>query len=432
MAHLNRRLPRQSRNWRTQHHESGNLVFSHRSSFFVFHCEKHICCSSEHYAKELSLIEKSAQQEIIGGRHVRSVLSHDQGTLSCHAKPGVPFPEPQPQEALASLIYGVSKGKGFIVITGEVGVGKTTVLRSYLEKIDQRFHRIIYIFNSNLSFKGLLDTIYQELDLERKSDDEVEMVNELHRMMIEEYKQSRRLVLLIDEAQNMPVKTLENLRMLSNLETSTEKLLQIVLVGQPELEQILDRNELRQLKQRIAVHSVILPLTRREGINYIKHRLGKVAPKNAVIFTRATLRKIVKHARGCPRTINILCDNALITGFGISKKPVNSGIVREVIADLEGKRLGFFWKRVLAPAAATFLLIGFFCLAPYKSVVLSAVKGYVISASPQVSVAMSETKPSVGLQWPYRWRKKSPLPRFSMLNNMSLSLARFARAHRDH
>jgi general secretion pathway protein A len=308
------------------------------------------------------------------------------------------FLSPSHKEAMASLIYGVSKGKGFIVITGEVGVGKTTVLRSYLEKIDQRFHRIIYIFNSNLSFKGLLDTIYHELDLERKTDDVVKMVNDLHRMMIEEYKQSRRLVLLIDEAQNMPVKTLENLRMLSNLETSTEKLLQIVLVGQPELEQILDRSELRQLKQRIAVHSVILPLTRREGINYIKHRLGKVAPKNALIFTRGSLKKIVRHAKGCPRTINILCDNALITGFGLGKRPVNSHIVREVIADLEGKTLGFFWKRVFAPAAATFLLLGLFWLAPYWSSIMPTVKEYVLSVGPPVSVAMSEIKPDAGLQ----------------------------------
>ena len=307
------------------------------------------------------------------------------------------FLSPSHKEALASLIYGVSKGKGFIVITGEVGVGKTTVLRSYLEKIDQRFHRIIYIFNSNLSFKGLLDTIYKELDLERNTDDEVEMVNDLHRLMIEEYKQSRRLVLLIDEAQNMPVKTLENLRMLSNLETSTEKLLQIVLVGQPELEQILDRTELRQLKQRIAVHSVILPLTRCQGINYIKHRLGKVAPKNALIFTRGALRKIVKHAKGCPRTINILCDNALITGFGLSKKPVNAHIVREVIADLDGKPLGFFWKRVLAPAAATFLLLGLFWVAPHSTFILSTIKNHVTSVGPRLSVAMSKTKPSPDL-----------------------------------
>jgi general secretion pathway protein A len=308
------------------------------------------------------------------------------------------FLSPSHKEALASLIYGVSKGKGFIVITGEVGVGKTTVLRSYLEKIDQRFHRIIYIFNSNLSFKDLLDTIYQELDLERKTDDVVKMVNDLHRMMIEEYKQSRRLVLLIDEAQNMPVKTLENLRMLSNLETNKEKLLQIVLVGQPELEQILNRRELRQLKQRIAVHCVILPLTRREGINYIKHRLGKVSPKNALIFTRGALRKIVRHAKGCPRTINILCDNALITGFGLGKKPVNSQIVREVIADLDGKELGFFWKRVFAPAAAALLLLGLFWLAPYRSSILPAIKEHVLSPGPQVSVAMTETKPSTGLQ----------------------------------
>ena len=210
------------------------------------------------------------------------------------------FLSPSHKEAMASLIYGVSKGKGFVVITGEVGTGKTTVLRSYLEKINQSFNRIIYIFNSNLSFKGLLDTIYQELDLERKTDDVVKMVNDLHCIMIEEFKKGRKLVLLIDEAQNMPVKTLENLRMLSNLETTTEKLIQIVLVGQPELEQILNRRELRQLKQRIAMHSVILPLTRREGVEYIRHRLGKVAPKNAVIFTRWALKKIVKHAKGSP------------------------------------------------------------------------------------------------------------------------------------
>jgi len=308
------------------------------------------------------------------------------------------FLSPSHKEALASLIYGVSKGKGFVVITGEVGTGKTTVLRSYLEKINQSFNRIIYIFNSNLSFKGLLDTIYRELDLERTTDDVVTMVNDLHRMMIEEYRKNRKLVLLIDEAQNMPLKTLENLRMLSNLETTTEKLIQIVLVGQPELEEILNRRELRQLKQRIAVHCVILPLTRREGVDYIKHRLGKVSPKNASIFTRGALKKIVKHAKGSPRTMNILCDNALITGFGCGKKPVNSRIVREVIADIDGKNLGFFWKRVFAPAAATLFLLSLFWIAPYKSLILSTIKEHVLSASPQISAAMSEPKPSADLQ----------------------------------
>jgi general secretion pathway protein A len=187
--------------------------------------------------------------------------------------------------------------------------------------------KIVYIFNSNVSFRGLLKTIFQELGLDAGPDHiKFEMVNRLHHVMIEEYKQQNTVVLIIDEAQNMPLETLENLRMLSTLETSTDKLIQIVLVGQPEFEQMLDQPKLRQLKQRVAVRSTIYPFTREESLKYIQHRLAMAsAEKKNRIFTRAALRKIIKNAEGIPRIINILCDNALVTGFGYKKNGSQEG-----------------------------------------------------------------------------------------------------------
>ncbi|MDO9125066.1 MAG: AAA family ATPase, partial [Deltaproteobacteria bacterium] len=170
------------------------------------------------------------------------------------------------RQAFGAIIWGVSQKKGFIAVTGDVGVGKTTILRYYLETVDRQLLKIIYLFNANVSFPGLLKTIYKELGLESGTDDMVEMVNHLHEILIEEYKQGRSVLLIIDEAQNMPVETLENLRMLSNLETSTDKLIQIVLIGQSEFEEKLNQNELRQLNQRIAIRSRILPLTEKESI----------------------------------------------------------------------------------------------------------------------------------------------------------------------
>jgi general secretion pathway protein A len=243
------------------------------------------------------------------------------------------------REAFASIIYSIEKKNGFIVIIGEAGVGKTTILRAYLEQTDKHRMKIVYIFNSNVTFKGLLKMIFQELGLDVGPDDIFEMVNRLHHVMIEEYRQQNTVVLIVDEAQNMPLETLENLRMLSTLETSTDKLIQIVLVGQPEFEQMLDQPKLRQLKQRVAVRSTIYPFTREESLKYIQHRLAKVSTEQKnPIFTRAALRKIIKKAKGIPRIINILCDNALVTGFGYKKKRVNKRVVKEIVADLDGKR----------------------------------------------------------------------------------------------
>jgi general secretion pathway protein A len=281
------------------------------------------------------------------------------------------FLSPSHKEALGSIIYGVQHRKGFVSITGEVGVGKTTILRSYLEQVDRRKLKIIYIFNSNVSFLGLLKTICQELDKTPCSDSDFELVNQLHEVLIEVYKKGFNVVLIIDEAQNMPVKTLENLRMLSNLETSTDKLIQIVFSGQPEFERMLGMEELRQLRQRVAVKATILPLTAEESLAYIHHRLAKVSAGNSSIFTDGALKKIVMEGRGIPRVINIICENAFITALGYQKKQINSQIVREVIADFAGgeKKRGF--RAIVVFLSIILVLICFLLVYLYKDAVVA-------------------------------------------------------------
>jgi len=258
--------------------------------------------------------------------------------------PSFLYLSPGHKEALASIIYGVEKKKGFVLIVGAVGVGKTTILRAYLEKTEKSRLRTIYLFNSNISYANLLRYIFRELGVVPESDEVCEMVNQLHQLLINEYKDGRNVLLLIDEAQNMPADTLENLRMLSNLETSTEKLIQIVFSAQPEFEKTLALDELKQLKQRIAVKAVIAPLSREEGLQYIHHRLKKASDKESIIFTPGALKEIVKNAEGIPRVINVLCDNCLISAFGYSKKKVSLGVVKEITRDFGmGKPLLTRW-----------------------------------------------------------------------------------------
>lgn len=263
------------------------------------------------------------------------------------------------KEALASIIYGVEKRKGFILITGAVGVGKTTILRAYLEKADAQHLKTIYLFNANISYLNLLKYIFAELNITPQSNEVSDLVNQLHQRLLYDYREGRNILLVIDEAQNMPVDTLENLRMLSNFETDTEKLIQIVFCAQSEFEKTLSLDELKQLKQRIAVKATISPLTREEGITYIHHRLKTAGDKDCIIFTDGALNQIVQASRGIPRVINVLCDNSLITAFGYGKKRVGSGIVREITRDfgLENPlyvRCGVFLLMLLLIAAAFF------------------------------------------------------------------------------
>ncbi len=301
---------------------------------------------------------------------------------------------PSHKEALAAIIYGIEQRKGFITITGAVGVGKTTILRSYLEAAEKSRLKIIYIFNAKLTFEGLLKTIYQELNLPIEGDDVAEMVNRLYEVLIEEYKQDSTVVLVVDEVQNMPIDTLESLRMISNLETSRDKLIQIVLVGQPEFVEELNIDRLRQLKQRLAVRSTILPLTKEESLEYVKFRLQKAGAPTASVFAASALKTIVNKAGGIPRVLNILCDNALVTGFGYHKKPVTKKIVREIIADFEDSKRSSL-RRLWLPAAVAIavILIGVLWVLSRQPIIFGKVWGRVFHAQMTQESAVREARP---------------------------------------
>jgi general secretion pathway protein A len=274
------------------------------------------------------------------------------------------------KQALSSIIYGIEKRKGFVAITGGVGVGKTIIIRAYLEKATNAGLKVIYLFHANVSFEDLVRTIYREFELEPATTDLIEMVDGLHLALIELYRQGKTVVIIIDEAQNMPIETLENLRMLSNLETPTEKLIQVVLVGQTELEELLEKHELRQLNQRIAIRARIAPLSAQESYAYIEHRLSVAGLDKPPIFSKGALDIIVKEANGVPRRLNVLCDNVLITGFGYQKNPVTASIAREVVTDFAAKQRQppvWRWKVAALVGVAVFLaFVVILSLSPYR------------------------------------------------------------------
>jgi general secretion pathway protein A len=266
------------------------------------------------------------------------------------------FLSPSHNEAFSSISHGIEQHKGLVAVTGEVGVGKTTILRSYLEGTDPARIRIVYIFNAALSFGKLMKQIVSELGIPVVDKDIRDLIDSLFLYLIDEYKNGHRVVLIIDEAQNLPVETLVRFRMLSNRETSQEKLLQVILVGQPEFENKLNLPELRELKERIAIRCRIDALQPDESFAYIQHRLMKASSFHNPVFTKDALKRIVKESRGIPRIINVVCDNALITAFGYQRNPVDGKIIKEVIKDLRGGKPGvsFRWRYVLVPALVVF------------------------------------------------------------------------------
>jgi type II secretory pathway predicted ATPase ExeA len=217
------------------------------------------------------------------------------------------------EEALAALEYGIEAGKGFIVITGEVGAGKTTLIRHYLARVGDRLRSAV-VFNTGLSPDELLAAIAEdlgappiELPATRKR-----LIDAINAILIEEFEARRGVVIFIDEAQNLPIESLEILRMLSNLETETEKLLQIVLIGQPELQEILARPDLAQLRSRVAVTYHLQPMSEEETGAYIAHRIAEAHPARPVVFAPKAVRRIHRYADGVPRLINILADQSLV------------------------------------------------------------------------------------------------------------------------
>jgi general secretion pathway protein A len=253
-------------------------------------------------------------------------------------------------EAYANLHYGIEAKKGFIVITGEVGTGKTTLLRKLLHSLENTVHSV-FIFNTCLSFQELLQVTLQDLGLAPTSTSKVTMLEQLNDYLIKQLKQSHNVTMLIDEAQDLSDEVLENLRLLSNLETDREKLLQIVLMGQPELETKLDQIRLRQLKQRVALRCRLGPLKDEEVGPYIDFRLRTARYEGTNLFHHDAVRQISFYSKGIPRLINIICDNALLISYAESKKLVSADTIKEVARDLRIASEGHVSKidNVLAP-----------------------------------------------------------------------------------
>ncbi|HEV8343608.1 MAG TPA: AAA family ATPase [Candidatus Binatia bacterium] len=238
------------------------------------------------------------------------------------------------QEAFATLHYGIEAKKGFIVITGEAGTGKTTLLRKLMRNLEATTHSV-FIFNTQLNFTELLQLILRGLDLEPQEDNGLAMTEGLNRYLIEQFKQQRVVSVLIDEAQNLSDETLEGLRLLTNLETDKEKLLQIVLMGQPELEAKLDQPALRQLKQRVVLHCRLAPLKDNEVGPYIDFRLRIAGYEGEPLFDAVAVQRIALYSGGIPRLINTICDNALLIAYASGQKRVAADMIKETADDLQ-------------------------------------------------------------------------------------------------
>ncbi len=241
------------------------------------------------------------------------------------------------EEALAHLSYAMGQGDGFVEITGEVGTGKTTLCRVFLENLKEDTEAA-YIFNPKLDSIQLLKAINDEFQINSHSNNTKDLIDTLNLFLIEKKTQGKKVILVIDEAQNLTKDVLEQLRLLSNLETATSKLLQIIMVGQPELGDMLDSYELRQLGQRITLSCHITPMTYKETGEYIRHRIGIASKKPSVKFTISGLRAIYKYSRGVPRLINIACDRALLTAFVTGQRKISGKIARDAIDELLGRR----------------------------------------------------------------------------------------------
>jgi general secretion pathway protein A len=240
------------------------------------------------------------------------------------------------EEAMAHLVYAISQGDGFVEITGEVGTGKTTLCRAVLENLDEHTEAA-YIFNPKLDSLQLLKAINDEFGVASNADSAKELIDALNAFLMKKRMEGTKVVLIIDEAQNLNKDVLEQLRLLSNLETTTSKLIQIILVGQPELGEMLDSHELRQLGQRITLSCYLTPLSYKETREYVAHRIQVASQKPEVSFTRGALRAIYRYSGGIPRLINISCDRALLTAYGLNRKKISGPIARASIRELAAR-----------------------------------------------------------------------------------------------
>lgn len=281
---------------------------------------------------------------------------------------------PKHKEVLAHLVYGLQENNGFLKIVGEVGTGKTMICRSFLRELRTDFN-IAYIFNPAINELELLQTINSELGLPGKSKSKKKLIDLLNAFLLEERGKGHRVVVIIDEAQDLEPKVMEQLRLLSNLETDTEKLIQIVLIGQPELEKVLAKDGLRQLRQRITIQWELLPLNLEETRGYIQHRLNVALGKGKVRFSRQAVETVYRFSRGIPRMINVICDRTLLIAYTEGTKKIIPEIVKTAVKDI-GNLIPLeswaskFWKLVIPSAIAAgigFFVMNFFTLPEFDN-----------------------------------------------------------------
>ena len=277
------------------------------------------------------------------------------------------------QTAIESLLYGIYQKEGFMVVTGDIGTGKTTICRALLERLDKNVKTAV-IFNSFLSERELLESILQDLGYPSKWKSRKELIDALNIFLIHQLSEGKNVVLLIDEAQNLSIPVLEQIRMLSNLETGKEKMLQIVLLGQSEFDHMLQSPELRQLNQRIAIRHHLVPFNRTETESYIYQRLVSAGSQGSITFSKSALDKIYKFSKGIPRLINLICDRAMLGGFVEQAYYIDKQIIKKAKKSLAGEDVrgsyfnvsAFLNRTVSSPIAfmiILFLLFGAVILA---------------------------------------------------------------------
>jgi len=241
------------------------------------------------------------------------------------------------EEALSSLMYGIQTRKGIITLTGEVGTGKTTLINRLLDWLRGRRARTAFLFNSRMSSMQLFDFVLAEFEIVCHSQSKSQQLMKLNQWLLERYRAGETAILIVDEAQNLTLSVLEEIRMLTNLETSTEKLLQIILSGQPELEEKLKLPELRQLRQRIMIRSKTAPLSKEQTNDYVLERLRIAGATNAgqAIFSAKALEAVHMFSLGIPRVINLLCEHSLINAYAQQRRPIEPETIEEVAREFQ-------------------------------------------------------------------------------------------------
>ncbi len=250
------------------------------------------------------------------------------------------YRSPQHEEALANLVYGVQSRKGFIVLTGEVGTGKTTMLECLRDYLDSQQYEFAFIFNSRLTPAQFFEMIAYDLDLKCDRKSKTEVLFALNSLLLEQTEKGRTCVLIVDEAHNLEWDVLEEIRLLGNMENRVGKLLQIVLAGQPELDRKLDAPNLRQLKQRVVLRCSVNPLSAEQTLEYVKARMSRAGLPEQQVFGDDLLLELHTRTHGIPRLINAVCDNLLVTAFAMEQKVATVPMLDEVCKDLRLEWLG--------------------------------------------------------------------------------------------